>query len=154
MKLPNLTIEPLDSSAKQQVYEHLLRLSPDDRYLRFCITAGDSFIQRYVFEVMDLSRDLAFGAYSDGKLVGLANIAIVSDTSCELAFSIDADFRGTGLARSLMKTAIARCRELGVTKLCMSCLRENRKMQALATSFGLNMTITYDEAYAELGVTR
>jgi len=150
----NLTIEKLEKMNLLQIYEHLLRLSKEDRHLRFCITASDSYIHRYVFEVMDLERDAGFGAFADGKLVGLANIAIISDTSCELAFSIDADYRGTGLARNLMKTAIARCRELGMSKLCMSCLRENKKMQALAKAFGLSMKIDFDEAYAELGITK
>lgn len=150
----NLTIEELDEPNRQQVLEHLLRLSRADRYLRFCTAASDDFIQNYVAKVMSFDGDLCYGAFEDGKLVGLAHIAVVSETSCELAFSIDETHRGSGLARNLMKTAIARCRELGMQKLCMSCLRQNKKMQALATSFGLNMTITYDEAYAELGVTR
>lgn len=154
MKHPNLTIKQLEDIDKVQIYEHLLRLSREDRYLRFCISVSDDFIHRYVYATMNLVRDPSYGAFTDGRLVGMANIVLVSATECELAFTIDAEHRGTGLARTLMKTAIARCRELGVQKLCMSCLRENRKMQALATSFGLNMTITYDEAYAELGITK
>ncbi len=148
------TIGALDKSHLQQIYEHLLRLSPDDRRLRFCTGASDSFIHRYVFEVMDLERDLVYGAFVDGTVVGIAHIAIVNDTSCELAFSIDEPYRGHGLARMLMRIAIGTCHELGMNKLCMSCLRQNKKMQALARSFGLSMTIDFDEAYAELGITK
>ncbi len=148
------TIGALDVSHLQQIYEHLLRLSSEDRHLRFCVGAGDTFIHRYVFEIMDLERDLAYGAFDGEKLVGMAHIAIVSDTSCELAFSIDEEYRGHGLARMLMRIAVGTCHELGMTKLCMSCLRENRKMQSLARSFGLHMTIDFHEAYAELGITK
>lgn len=150
----NHHIDELGPLQAHQVYEHLLRLSPEDRHLRFCIGASDSYIHRYVFEVMDLQRDYGFGAYIDGKLVGMAHIAVVGESSCELAFSIDAEHRGSGMARNLMRTAIAKCRELGVNKLCMSCLRENKKMQSLARSFGLSMTIDFNEAYAELGITK
>lgn len=150
----NLTIEQLEPTNRQQVYEHLLRLSPEDRYLRFCTAASDAFIHRYVFEVMNLGLSPSFGAFVDGKLVGFAHIAVIDLEKCELAFTIDEEHRGTGLARNLMKTAIAWCRGHGMKKLCMSCLRQNKKMQALATSFGLNMTITYDEAYAELGIVQ
>ena len=150
----NLTIEELTELNRQQVLEHLLRLSPEDRHLRFCTAASDSYITTYATKVISFDGDLCFGAFDNGKLVGLAHIAVVSETSCELAFSIDEPYRGAGLARNLMKTAIARCRELGMSKLCMSCLRENRKMQALARSFGLSMTIDFNEAYAELGITR
>jgi RimJ/RimL family protein N-acetyltransferase len=151
---PNITIEELGSINRQQVFEHLLRLSPEDRYLRFCTLATDAFIHRYVFQVMDLDASPSFGGFSDGRLVGFAHLAVIDADKCELAFSIDAEHRGTGLARSLVRTAIGWCRDNGMRKLCMSCLRQNKKMQALATSFGLNMTITYDEAYAELGITR
>ena len=150
----NLTIDELCELNRQQVLEHLLRLSPDDRYLRFCTAASDNFIKTYVTKVMALDGDLCFGAFDDGQLVGMAHIAVVTETSCELAFSIDEPYRGTGLARNLMKTAIGRCKELGMQKLCMSCLRENKKMQALARSFGLSMTIDFNEAYAELGIKR
>jgi RimJ/RimL family protein N-acetyltransferase len=153
-QLPSTTIDELSSMNKQQVYEHLLRLSPDDRYTRFCTTATDAFIRRYVFEVMDLDTSPSYGAFANGKLVGFAHIAVIDLERCELAFSIDEDHRGSGLVRNLMRTAIAWCREHGMQKLCMSCLRQNKKMQALATSFGLNMTITYDEAYAELGIVQ
>lgn len=151
---PNFTIEQLDEMNLLQIYEHLLRLSREDRYLRFCSAVSDDFIHRYVYSMMNTTRDPVYGAVVDGKLVGIASIAVIDGTSCELAFSIDFGYRGTGIARNLMKTAIGRCRELGMQKLCMSCLRSNRKMQALAQSFGLNMTITYDEAYAELGITK
>ena len=150
----NLNIDELSELNRQQVLEHLLRLSSEDRYLRFCTVASDDFIKRYVTSVMNLDISLAYGGFVDGKLVGMAHIALIDTDKCELAFSIDVEHRGSGLARNLMKTSIARCRELGMKQLCMSCLRENRKMQALATSFGLNMTITYNEAYAELGVVQ
>lgn len=148
------TLVALSPADLPQIAEHLLRLSADDRYLRFCTSATDDFIRRYVFKIMNLDKDLAYGAFDGPKLVGLAHIVLIDDTSCELAFSIDEEYRGHGLARVLMRTAIGACEELDVSKLCMSCLRQNKKMQALATSFGLSMTITYDEAYAELGITR
>ena len=150
----NPTIEQLDEINRLQIYEHLIRLSKEDRYLRFCSTVNDSFIHRYVYSMMNLARDPVYGAFIDGKLIGIASIAVIDAKSCELAFSIDYGYRGTGLARNLMKTAIARCHELGMQKLCMSCLRTNKKMQALARSFGLSMTIEFDEAYAELGITK
>ena len=151
-------IDQLSAIDSQQVLAHLLRLSPEDRYLRFCTAASDEFIRRYVETTMVLDNNLTFGAFvrvgDRVSLIGLANIAIVNETSCELAFSIDEDLRGSGLARQLMRTAITKCEELGMSKLCMSCLRTNKKMQALASLFGLRITIDYDEAYAELGITK
>jgi GNAT superfamily N-acetyltransferase len=90
----------------------------------------------------------------DGKLIALASCVKLNDGSAELAFSIDADRRGTGLARKLLETTIDYAHAAGAAKLCMSCLRTNKKMRELAKSFGLNLTITYDEVYAELGISR
>lgn len=151
---PNLTVERLSEINSGQVYEHLVGLSAEDRRLRFCMTVKDDYIHKYVYGVMNFDRDPSFGAFFDGRLVGLASICLVNEKSWEFAMSIEFGYRGTGLARHLMRETIAAARELGAERLCMSCLRENKKMQALAESFGLNMTITYDEAYAELGVTK
>ncbi len=149
-------ITRLTNDHREAIYQHLLALSAEDRRLRFCMTVGDAYIQRYVFEVMDLENGAAFGTFDGGQLVALANVVVLTDKpgECELAFSINVSHRGTGLARKLVRTAIDYCRAMGATKLCMSCLRTNRKMQELARAFGLTMTITYDEAYAELGVTK
>lgn len=151
---PNFTVERLYDLNREQVYDHLVGLSSEDRRLRFCMTVKDDYIRNYVYGVMNFDRDPSFGAFINGRLVGLASICLVSEKSWEFAMSIEFGYRGTGLARHLMRETIDTARELGAERLCMSCLRENRKMRALAESFGLNMTITYDEAYAELGVTK
>lgn len=150
----SITFGALDSNHRQQIFEHLCRLSPEDRYMRFCSATTDSFIERYVYTVMDLDRDFAYACFDGDRVVGMAHIAFVNYKSCELAFSIDLSYRGRGLARLLMRASIELCQQMGVKKLCMSCLRNNAKMRALAESFGLGMTITYDEAYAELGITK
>lgn len=146
----------LDETHRAAILQHLLGLNPEDRRLRFCMTTSNSYIERYALEVMDLKEGAAFGTLDEDRLVALASIAPLTKApgEFELAFSIDVSHRGAGLARKLVRTSIDYCRAMGATKLCMSCLRTNRKMQELARSFGLTMTITYDEAYAELGVTK
>lgn len=146
-------IQELTEADRPAVLQHLLNLSANDRRLRFFMSTSDNYIKHYVAEKMDFSNP-NFGAFVGTDLIGLVSIAIVSPTSCELAFSINEEYRGTGLARNLMKMAVERCQELKLNKLCMSCLRENRKMQSLAKSFGLKLTIDFDEAYAELGITQ
>jgi RimJ/RimL family protein N-acetyltransferase len=135
------------------IRDHLLRLSNEDRQLRFFTHLTDFMITRYAMELISFKRDIVFGEILDGKLIGMASISNIEGVGCEAAFSIDEDQRGTGLARELMRAIINRCRSLGVNKICMSCLRRNIKMQALARSFGLDMKITFDEAYAELEFT-
>jgi len=143
-------ITELGEQHRPLIRDHLLRLSKEDRQLRFFSAVGDFMITRYAMELIDFHRDIVFGEIQDGKLIGMSSISNIEGVGCEAAFSIDEDQRGTGLARELMRAVIQRCRTLGVHKICMSCLRRNVKMQALARSFGMDMKITFDEAYAEL----
>lgn len=139
------------------IRSHFLRLSKDDRYLRFFTALSDSAVENYAMNVMDLEHGRAFGGIDgNGRLVGLAHASRIQATpnrvTCEVGFSVDEDERGHGLAQLLMRAVLEYCKESGVNTLYMSCLRSNKRMQALAKSFGLNMTINFDEAYAELEI--
>jgi len=133
------------------IQAHLLRLSSDDRRLRFFCTISDDGVRHYASTILDFKTTTVFGAFRGKDLIGMACLAKATSTSAEAAFSIDANERGTGLARELMRAVIRRGRELKLQKLCMSCLRYNTKMQALAVSFGLDLKLDFYEAYAELG---
>lgn len=151
-------IVELTDRDRAAVKAHLLRLSTEDRRLRFFTTLSDEAVKRYVDERLDFNRGRIFGVLNpEGRLVGVAQASEVVEKdghiSCEAAFSIDREERSHGLARRLMQAIITHCRERGVSRLCMSCLRNNERMKALALSFGLKMRIDFDEVYAELGVT-
>jgi RimJ/RimL family protein N-acetyltransferase len=156
--MTHYTIQRLHEMDRSAIKNHLLRLDKNDRYLRFFAALGDFAIEHYADNVIDLKDGAAFGVIDgNGRLVGLAHASRIqiseSRVSAEVGFSIDADERSNGLASRLMERVITHCRDHGVNTLFMSCLRENKKMQSLARKFGLNMTINFDEAYAELELT-
>lgn len=151
----NFSIVQLYDEDRTAIRDHLLRLSTEDRHLRFFATLADSAVVHYAMNVIDLENGRAFGALDgSGRLVGLAHASKVRTingrTECEVAFSIDADVRNMGLSKLLMAQVLIYCQNNSVQKLCMSCLRENKRMQALARSFGLTMKMEFQEAYAEL----
>lgn len=153
--MTDFTIVELTEADRIPIRNHLLRLSPEDRQLRFFAGMSDAAIERYALKVMDMDRGTAFGAVDgNGRLVGLAHASRIytnnGKVQCEVAFSIDSDERSKGLSKLLMARVLIHCQNHGVEKLCMSCLRENRKMQRVAESFGLTMKIDFNEAYAEL----
>ncbi len=148
--MPVLAVVELQEKDREAIQDHLLRLSSNDRYLRFCTTATDYYILRYVASNLKIEPQWAYGAFDQGKLVALVNIADLGKEVFELAFSIDQDYRGQGLAGQLMESAVQRCRELAAKKIIMSCLRQNQKMQALARRSGLAVKTVDDEVYAEL----
>ena len=150
-------IVQLTKGDRAAIKAHLLRLSSEDRRLRFFTTLSDEAVSSYV-DGIDFERGRVFGVLNpDSLLVGVAQVSDVTDkdghTSCEAAFSLDREERSHGLARRLMQAIINYCQDRGVSRLCMSCLRHNERMKALARSFGLKMRLDFDEVYAELGVT-
>ena len=53
-------IRALNASHAQQITQHLLALSREDRYLRFGYSASDDMIERYVAG-LNFERDEIFG---------------------------------------------------------------------------------------------
>ena len=145
---------PLAAYDAPLILAHYLRLSKEDRYLRFCSALSDYAITRFVNEMMDFANGVSFGILSDGELVGVAYVSPTYESdgrnAAEAGFSIDADHRGEGHASLLMSAIIGYCRGAHVETLVMSCLRENKRMQKIARNFGLRVVIDREEAYADI----
>lgn len=145
---------PLTNQDRQLILEHYIRLSPEDRRLRFFATLKDEVITNFVNNIMDLEEGVAFGILVDGAVVAVAYIGkseVKEDRiEAEAGFSIDFSHRSRGYASILMAAIIGYCKGAGVDTLVMCCLRENKKMQAVARNFGLRIVLDADEAYADL----
>lgn len=148
-------VSTLDDEDRPKIESHLLRLSLEDRYLRFFAALGDYQIKKYVAG-LDLKQGRAFGVFTlpDRRLVGLAHVSRITKQDlrvmAELGVSVDSDMRTKGLGKRLMDRAITYCQTSNVNTLFMSCLRENKVMQKLAREFGLRLVVNADEAMAEL----
>lgn len=145
---------PLQAADAPKILEHYLRLSPEDRYLRFCSALSDHAITKFVMNMMDFADGVAFGIVIDDELVGVAYVGKVYEhegrDTVEAGFSIDVDHRGEGHASLLMASIIGYCRGARVQTLIMNCLRENKRMQQIARNFGLRVVLDSHEAYADL----
>ena len=149
-------ISTLDDEDLPKIRSHLLRLNQEDRYLRFFTIAKDALIERYVRDHIDLVFGRGFGIITipDRRLIGFAHASRIENengrVSVEVGFSVDREFRGQGLAKRLMDRVLTYCRTHHVDTMYMSCLRENRAMQAIARNAGLRIVTNADEAVAEL----
>jgi len=147
---------PLRPGDEHLILDHYVRLSTDDRYLRFFSPMSDYALGVFVNERMDLVDGVAFGVLVDGSLVGVGYVGktYVQDgrDTAEAGFSIDAEHRGHGYATMLMSAIIGYCRGARIQTLVMCCLRENQAMRQIASNFGLRVVIEQDEAYADLSV--
>ena len=134
------------------ITNHLLRLTPTDRSLRF--TAGlvaDETIRRYVTSIR-FGNDAVFGLQDeDGSLVGLAHgcvYRVEGKLHVECAFSIDAAWRGLGYGVRLMGAIEAFASKRGASKLVGSCLCRNAAMRRLFERAAMPLTRDGDEMHA------
>lgn len=130
---------------------HLLRLSPDARRLRFGNPVNDHFIDRYAAMALG-DGSLVKGLFVDGGLRGVAELRFLSEDrdEAEGALSIEPDFQGHGHGGLLFSRLIAAARNRGVRRLFLTCLRENRRMQAIAARNGADLSFAAGEVTAEI----
>lgn len=126
----------LDHRDGRRHAQHLHRLSPDDRRLRFHNSMSDQALTTYTREV-DWQKALAFGVFVDGILRGVAELMLdENSTEGEVSVSIEQQFQRAGLGRILVAAVIVIARKMHLTHLRMMYMRENGQMRALANAIG------------------
>ncbi|MFO1327945.1 MAG: GNAT family N-acetyltransferase [Rubrivivax sp.] len=142
-------IVPLYASDRDRIRDHLLRLSPEDRSLRFAAgVVTDDSVCRYV-DAIDLERDLVMGLVSKrGFVVGLVHGAVFDHRGrrhVEAAFSVDAAWRGVGFGTRLMEALLLHAAALGDAVVLGQCAVRNRPMRRVFERAGMAMTRSDDE---------
>lgn len=116
---------------------HFLGLSKDQRRLRFGNAVNDEFLTQYA-ETIFRSVSLVYGAFIEDDLVGVAEIRGLPSswtTMAEAAMSVEESWQNRGIGDALLQRLIATAQNRGVKQLCMICLKDNEKMQHLASKY-------------------
>ncbi|NDV87481.1 GNAT family N-acetyltransferase [Aurantimonas aggregata] len=148
---PTLSIRRLHPQERDLLLAHLMRLDAEARRLRFGNPVNDHFLERYA--ALALGADaLIMGLFADGVLRGVAELRylIGSRNEAEGAFSIEKAFQGLGFGDRLFGRLIASARNRGVRRLFLTCLRENRRMQAIAAKHGADLSFVAGDVTAEI----
>lgn len=149
-------IRSMGPSHGGRIANHLLALSPQDRYLRFGYAANDEQIRRYA-EGLNFERDDIFGIYNRKlELIAMAHLAFSTNPelkSCaEFGVSVLAQARGRRYGSRLFDRAVMHARNNGVDMMFIHALSENTVMLNIARKAGA--TIERDgsesEAYLKL----
>lgn len=136
-----VALRRLWSWERERYRAHLLRLDAEDRYSRFGITAGDTFIESYC-DRLDWTRTTVFGAFREGELCGAAECARLDTfwpADAELAFSVERPLQGQGIGSALFGRTVTYARNRGAGKIYVSCLTSNRRMRQIARKFGMRL---------------
>jgi GNAT superfamily N-acetyltransferase len=143
-------IRRLWPSDKEAFRDHLLRLDPRSRHLRFGGGMSDEFLVHYAEHCFG-KGDLLYGAFVGGKMVGAAELRanrpiwseqapFGRDIHAEAAFSVEEGFRRRGIGEKLFKRIQRAATNHGVETIEIVCLPDNIGMQSLAKKFKTRFT--------------
>lgn len=153
-KLPprDLVVRRLYAGDKEDVCDHFLRLDARARRARFCGVIGDSGVSQYARDVFG-PGSIACGAFVEGRLIGLAELHGLLRSwplTAEAAFSVEPKWQDNGVGDALFERMFAIAQNRGVKTLQMMCLKENRRMQHLASKHHAQLSANQDVVAATL----
>ena len=141
---------PLFVGDSSLITDHLNRLPPEDKRLRFGFYASDAAVSAYVSRSFT-KNSLWYGYIDKGVCIGAVHVYISDDLeTSEIGISIDPVHRGNGYSSALFSRAITHLEAFGVSKVSIQCLSENKAIQHIAKKHGMRMiTIAPGEMMGE-----
>lgn len=130
--------------------DHLIRLGPEDRRLRFGgMFLRDDAVRRYV-DSIDWAHSWHVGRIEEGGLRAVVQLSVPRETgfvgapwlrpgAAEFAVSVEKKWQRRGLATHLLGQAVVVARNRHVRDLYMLCLPENEPMRRLARKAGIRL---------------
>lgn len=146
------TIRKLWPNETDKFRDHLLRLDSASRRMRFAHSVSDSFIEDYASRMSEMGS-VVYAYVEDDEVRAVAELRKLGDTwgqEAEAAFSVETPYQEHGLGSQLMGRIIRSARNRGVKRLFMSCLPDNRRMQAIARKFEADLTFEPGEVVGEI----
>ena len=160
----HVEIRRLWPSDKEAFGDHLLRLDPRSRHLRFGGGMSDDFLVHYAEKCFG-TGDLVYGVFVDGGMVGAAELrsdqVIWSEQApfgrkihAEAAFSVEEAYRRRGIGEKLFKRILRAATNHGVETIEIVCLPDNIAMQNLAKKFKTHFTFEENSLTGRLTARR
>ena len=130
--------------------DHLIRLSADDRRLRFGgMFLRDDAVRRYV-DSIDWTHSWHVGFFDADALRAVVQLSVprhggyagspwLRPGAAEFAVSVEKPWQRRGVATTLLAQAVVVARNRNVRDLYMLCLPENEPMRRLACKVGIRL---------------
>ena len=132
--------------------DHLLRLGPGDRRMRFHGAMSDQAVLRHC-ALVDLRRTLVIGCFEDDVMRGAIELCALGDAAdcgAELAISVESALQNNGVGTELMRRGLLVAQNRGFCHVYASCLMENEWMVRLAHKFGGRLSFDAGEAESDI----
>ena len=150
--IPNNSVRKLWPHETERFRDHLLRLDPASRRMRFAHAVSDRFLADYARRMLD-NGSIVFGTFDGETLVACAELKRIGDTwgdTAEAAFSVEKAYQERGIGTEMLGRIIRSARNRGVRHLIMSCLAENARMQSVARHFEADLSYEAGEVIADI----
>ncbi len=136
---------------------HLKRLSPEERLLRFDFVISDEQIHHYVQNIN--VQDIVIGLFSSNQVIGAAHLSVSKHESfeagkIELGISVETEYQGLGLGTDLMYAAMTIGEHEGFKKLEILCQSQNLPMIRIANKFGAVIKNDHGHTYAYIDLIK
>ena len=141
-------LRPIRPGDAQSISTLVREMSAESRYFRFMHAINELSPQMVAqFTKLDYDRQMAFVATDDQQtVVGVSRYMISNNRlAAEFAISVSDNWKGLGLASSLMRLLIEHAQAQGLKTLQGDVLRSNRAMQGLMKSLGFTSKPSPDE---------
>ena len=138
----------IETKVKGWILDHLLRLSPEDRNMRFFAAVGEAGLKSYIDKIgkgdeIFLTMDTVGGKL---RVTGFLHVAALGDDSFEIGVSVDADQRQHGIGSQLFDRALMFLRGRGCKKIYINCLSINKPMQKIVEKYKMESHRDPDDA--------
>lgn len=146
------TIRKLWPAETAKFQDHLLRLDKANRRSRFAHSVSDAFIVDYAARMSDMGA-VVYGYIENDEVRAVAELRKLGDVwghEAEAAFSVETTHQDRGIATELMGRIIRSAQNRAVRRLYMSCLAENRRMQAIARNYGADLTFETGDVVGQI----
>lgn len=133
------------------IIDHIISLNRDDRYLRFGYPASDERIRSYVDSTQNSEKSIWFCVEIDGCLVGTLHVAF-GTASAEFGLTVASSARNKGIGKLMFANAYILILERGIKQVHLYCLSQNKAIQKIARSFGLQVITCGSDAEATVTI--
>lgn len=132
--------------------DHLLRLDPDSRRMRFGMNVDDKFIKGYAHRLNDM-KSIVYAHTIDGEVRAAAELRPLGThfrNEAEAAFSVEKEWQDSGIGTELVGRIVRAARNRSISRVYMNCLAENRKMQAIARKYDAILQFEHGDVIGEV----
>jgi GNAT superfamily N-acetyltransferase len=132
--------------------DHLLRLDPESRRLRFGTPVNAYFIDQYASRAI-APDSIVHGMFIDGTLRAVSELRPFGKPfplDAEAALSVERPWQDCGVGSALLERTILAAQNRGIRTIQMNCLLDNRRMQAIARKHRASLRFHADDVVGEV----